>query len=489
MGTDRTTAEVEATTWGSRPAWPRRVRVLVGVGAIVAASACSGGGASTPAATTVVTAAPTEARAPSPVVVDVDGSAALAGAETSATTCPDESDGLIWASDDALRLLVLGAGADHAEEAADAAEAWAADAGVEVTSTSLGLYSAPVPGREIAGRIVGDPPPDAVEGFVGGVVTSCAQQGKVNDLTDLWRSEDLDAVVPPAIIDLATVDGQRMVVPTTVQWNPVWYRPDVFADTGLQPPQTWDDLLAACDTLAEAGVTPIALGTGNWLPPVARWFSHLDLGLNGPDFHLRLLAGLESWDDPRVADVFDHWEELLDRGCFGDEVASTTYAEMVESVASGEAGMLDLGSWIHESLEPEQSELLAPMPFPDLGADVPRSEIATVQGAFVPSETTRPDEAGDLVAALAGPDRLAEAAELLERTPVRLDVEAGEHAWAEVERAAMIETDHVVQLLEFTAEDQYAGVILGALSAFVNTPAERATLLARVEETRRDIFG
>ncbi len=449
--------------------------------------------ASPTAGKTVVSPAPAATPSPSPVSASppagVTGANAAAGAETSAIACPDVSDGIIWGSDEALRLLVMGAGNDHAAEVGAAADTWADERGVEVTTSNLSLYGAPVLGREIAGRIAGDPPPDAVEGFVGGMLVACAGQGRLTDLTELWADEGLHGVIPASVADLATVDGRRWFVPTTVQWNALWYRPDVFDDLGLEPAATWDDLLAACASLADAGMTPFSLGIATWQPPVARWFSHLDLALNGPDFHERLLAGLESWDDARVAAVFDHWEELLDRGCFGDEVRTVTYQEAIDAVVDGDAGLIDLGSWIHESLDPADSVTLRPAGFPVLDESLPRTEIATVQGAFVPAGGTRPDQAMDLVATLAGPDRLVASQQALGRTVVREDVEPGDWPWAATERRAIADADRVVQLLEFTAEDRYAGAILGALATFVADPATRSSALERLESTRRDVFG
>ena len=40
----------------------------------------------------------------------------------------------------------------------------------------------------------------------------------------------------------------------------------VFAETGLEAPKTWDDLLNAVNTFKAKGVTPIALGGGDQWP-------------------------------------------------------------------------------------------------------------------------------------------------------------------------------------------------------------------------------
>ena len=56
-------------------------------------------------------------------------------------------------------------------------------------------------------------------------------------------------------------DGKQWGVPYSYyQWG-VYFRADIFADNGIEKPATWDEMLGACDTLKEAGVTPFTIGT------------------------------------------------------------------------------------------------------------------------------------------------------------------------------------------------------------------------------------
>ena len=42
-----------------------------------------------------------------------------------------------------------------------------------------------------------------------------------------------------------------------------YYNADIFADNGIEVPETWDELLAAAETLDAAGITPFANATGD----------------------------------------------------------------------------------------------------------------------------------------------------------------------------------------------------------------------------------
>lgn len=145
-----------------------------------------------------------------------------------------------------------------------------------------------------------------------------------------------------------------------VQWNPIWYHTDIFAEHGLEPPETWEELLQICDTLHAEGYIPITLATSGWAPPMARWFTILNMRLNGPAFHERLMRGEERYDDERVRQALEHWATMIDHNCFSDE--STNYPTAADQIHEGEAAMYNLGEWLSESYNdgmPENFDFLA----------------------------------------------------------------------------------------------------------------------------------
>ena len=72
---------------------------------------------------------------------------------------------------------------------------------------------------------------------------------------------------------------------------------------GIEPPETWEEFLAACETLKGTACIPITIGTKyRWT--AAAWFDYLNMRVNGPEFHINLMLGKESYDDPRVKEVF-----------------------------------------------------------------------------------------------------------------------------------------------------------------------------------------
>ncbi|MFD7156672.1 ABC transporter substrate-binding protein [Kribbella sp. NPDC059898] len=64
--------------------------------------------------------------------------------------------------------------------------------------------------------------------------------------------------------DLLVQRGQTYGVPfKTAHKSAVWYRPSVFRQVGVQPPQHWSEWLELNRTLTQAGITPLALGAGD----------------------------------------------------------------------------------------------------------------------------------------------------------------------------------------------------------------------------------
>lgn len=130
---------------------------------------------------------------------------------------------------------------------------------------------------------------------------SFADLGLIEDISDLWESEGLNDTMAGTRIAV-TRDSKQYALPVSgVAWG-MYHRKDVLADAGLEYPETFEDLLAACRTLRENDVVPITVGTQQ-LWPAAAFFDMLNMRINGIEFHLDLLAGEESFDDDRVKEV------------------------------------------------------------------------------------------------------------------------------------------------------------------------------------------
>lgn len=84
----------------------------------------------------------------------------------------------------------------------------------------------------------------------------------------------------------AGADGEVNGLPLSTNGSGMIYNKDIFDDFGIEPPKTWDDLIAAAEEFAAGGVDPFYWGfrdnwtgapmfssiSGNFLPDVAEWY-------------------------------------------------------------------------------------------------------------------------------------------------------------------------------------------------------------------------
>jgi raffinose/stachyose/melibiose transport system substrate-binding protein len=128
-----------------------------------------------------------------------------------------------------------------------------------------------------------------------------------------------------------TVGGSWVVV----------YNKEIFADNGLEIPATYDEFAAACDTLLDAGVTPIYEPIADGWHHVL-WFPEMgpNFEANSPGLYDRLNANEALLaDDPTMQTNLTQLNDLYQSGCFGENALSDEFANTEAAMASGDYAM------------------------------------------------------------------------------------------------------------------------------------------------------
>ena len=74
----------------------------------------------------------------------------------------------------------------------------------------------------------------------------------------------------------ASVDGKVVLMPHTADvTNVLWYNVPLLAEHGVTPPTTWEELLAACDTLDRGGHHADRDAATRTSGPAGNWLSHI----------------------------------------------------------------------------------------------------------------------------------------------------------------------------------------------------------------------
>jgi raffinose/stachyose/melibiose transport system substrate-binding protein len=233
-----------------------------------------------------------------------------------------------------------------------------------------------------------------------------AEAGLLYDLTEAYEEHDWQ--VYDFAKERVTVDGKVYGIPGEMETIGIFYNADLFAEQGIEAPQNLEDLVAASQTLREAGVTPMAVGNkegweGGHLLSMA--LSSM-VGSQGME---ALLAGEESWESAEVVEALTFWKEANENGFLPESPTSVDYDTSLSYYYSGDAAMIPSGSWLVGEIDdatgenaPEDAVKFEtgyiPFPAPD-GEGIFTGGLGS--GPFVSASTDSPDAAIELLDFLA----------------------------------------------------------------------------------------
>ena len=296
-------------------------------------------------------------------------------------------------------------------------------------------------------NVTASPLSDVILGTAGDGYQTVAAEGALLNLDLVWRDAGLVESVPAAVRQAATVDNGQFMLPMSVSWVAIYYNLEIFAAAGLTAPETWTELLTACDVLSAQGETPIASGPPGWVGRL--WFDMINLRVNGAAFVRQLQVGEASYQDPSVQLVFDYWTELIDAGCFGETFntgASNTDAQT--SVVRDSQGLLDrnqaamtlVGSFQMADLPGIFMDQFGFFRFPIISDNIPLAEMIWPIGYGVPDGAPNVSEAMDFMAFAATTETQALVASQQGdfAVPGNFAVEASDLSEAQVEAVRLI---------------------------------------------------
>ena len=341
--------------------------------------------------------------------------------------------------------------------------------------------------QAIRAYLTASTPPDVMTWFAGNRARFFIDNDQIMDISDVWESEGWNESYPKGFQALSTVDGKQYFLPTSWYWWAVYYRPSIFAELNLEPPETWEEFMEVNETLKENGITPLAIGTKyRWT--AAAWFDYLNMRINGPQFHIDLMLCKESYDDPRVAKVFEYWGELLENGYFLEDAAAYSWSEALEPFIAGDAAMYLMGDFIRDSLPDETEADLDFFRFPIIDPSVPIGEDAPTDGFFIAANSQHPEAAKEFLAYLGGVDYQTLFAEDLGRLPTNSGVDRTMFSAQQQKGMELIDgADFVAQFYDRDTTPELADEGMNAFMAFWDDPDSIADLLADLEAARQEI--
>jgi glucose/mannose transport system substrate-binding protein len=108
-------------------------------------------------------------------------------------------------------------------------------------------------------RLQGNQPPDSWQVHAGRETLSYVDY--LQPLTQFFKDEGLDKVMPKLLLDQLNINGEIYTVPVNIhRSNMLWYNPKIFKDNNLTPPKTLDEFFTVAEALKAKGITPLAMG-------------------------------------------------------------------------------------------------------------------------------------------------------------------------------------------------------------------------------------
>jgi N,N'-diacetylchitobiose transport system substrate-binding protein len=217
--------------------------------------------------------------------------------------------------------------------------------------------------------IAGGTTPDVAE--VGTTWTpEFADAGALVDLTDAVNEAGLDSDLVSGLVEAGTVDDALYGMPWYSGVRSVVYLTDVFEKAGIEPPTTWDELVAAGEELkkAEPDMIPFPIaGDSEYGVYPFIWGNGGDVAVHDGD------AWTSTIDSAEAQEGIEFYTGLATEHGLSSPAATTwDETDLSDAFTRGDVAMMIAGSWTPAALVEGNPDLEGkigafPIPGPDGG--------------------------------------------------------------------------------------------------------------------------
>ncbi|WP_428964008.1 sugar ABC transporter substrate-binding protein [Micromonospora fluostatini] len=221
--------------------------------------------------------------------------------------------------------------------------------------------------KKFQAALAGGAGPDVTE--LGNTETQgWAAQQALADVTDRFGGWAEGRDVLPDLVRNAQLDGRQYGVPWYAGVRAVYYRADWFAEAGVRPPTTWDELVAAAKAVQakKPGTYGIALPGNSELP----FYSFL-WGAGGEIATEQGGTWTSGYTSPQARQAVTFWTDLVTvHKVAPPAAAGWNEIDARTQFATGKAAMAFAGSWQAGAIKKDNPEIekvwgTFPIPGPD----------------------------------------------------------------------------------------------------------------------------
>jgi raffinose/stachyose/melibiose transport system substrate-binding protein len=197
--------------------------------------------------------------------------------------------------------------------------------------------------------LVKDKAPDVITLNANGGFGKLAQSGVFYDFSNEPVLQTINPSVQEILAQLGNKEGEVNSLGYVNNANGVIYNADIFEEQGLEVPETWDEFIAVCDALQDAGITPFYGTLADSWTGVPSWNALGAYPAQGDFFDEMRAEGENVGPDSEVsfqkdfAEAMDQQYQLY--SYMQDGYRGKTYDDGNAAFANGEVAMLLQGIW------------------------------------------------------------------------------------------------------------------------------------------------
>lgn len=177
-----------------------------------------------------------------------------------------------------------------------------------------------------------------------------AEAGIIVPIDDIWAEQGWDEDLGESWKALSQTDGVTYGVTYTYgDRSGIWYKTSHLEEAGIEPPKTWEEFIAAIETLKGAGyATPVAMPAKYWAH--GEWFENLLLRTGGIEAANQLASHEIAWTDDIVKTTLRKFAEMLKAGCCGtpEQMFAGDWDYSADQIFTADsANFLLIGMWMN----------------------------------------------------------------------------------------------------------------------------------------------
>ena len=209
----------------------------------------------------------------------------------------------------------------------------------------------------------------------------------------------------PNALQLLTVNGQTVSVPVVTNTFVVYYNKKMFADNGVQVPETWEDLKKSAAVFNGKGIAPVVIAAGHDRNQPINAFYSVAGGLKLDGKMRDADLGKLEWTGAEMMQVAEKTEEIIKSDAIIKGAVGIKEPDAVTIFATGKAAMFWGGQWMRTSIRaalPPDFDL-GLFAFPAVMPGGPKPVLSSVGITLtVNAKSKNPELAYEMIRALTG---------------------------------------------------------------------------------------